>query len=132
MKKVTRKKNSILVKSSGEAQSYSSWIADLKRRYRATQIKAAVAVNSALIEFYWNLGKDIAEKFAEGARYGSRFFEKVSFDMRAEFPNDTGFSPRNIRYCQGFYCLYSAASILQQLVAKSVRRNTSSKNPDNT
>ena len=57
MKKETRKKSSALVKSGGEAQSYTAWIADLKRRYRATQIKAAVAVNSALIEFYWNLGK---------------------------------------------------------------------------
>ena len=83
-----RKKSTAPVKSDGNGaeKSYAAWIADLKRRYRATQIKAAVAVNSALIEFYWNLGKDIAEKFAEEARYGSRFFEKVSFDMRAEFP----------------------------------------------
>ena len=82
---------------------------------------AAVAVNSALIEFYWNLGKDIAEKFAEEARCGSRFFEKISFDMRAEFPNDSGFSPQNIRYCQDFYCLYSVAQILPQVAAKCVR-----------
>ena len=122
-KKETRKKGSALVKSnrSGVEQSYTAWIADLKRRYRATQIKAAVAVNSALIEFYWNLGKDISEKFAEEAKYGSRFFEMVSHDMRTEFPNDSGFSPRNIRYCQGFYRLYSATEILQQVVAKSVK-----------
>ncbi len=100
---------------------YAAWIADLKRRYRATQIKAAVAVNSALIEFYWNLGKDISEKFTEEAKYGSRFFQKVSNDMRTEFPNDSGFSPRNIRYCQSFYRLYSTAEILQQVVAKSVK-----------
>ena len=130
MKKVTRKKSSTLVKSDGEAQSYSAWIADLKRRYRATQIKAAVAVNSALIEFYWNLGKDMTEKFAEEAGYGSRFFEKVSFDMRTEFPNDTGFSPRNIRYCQDFYLLYSAAPILPQVVAKSAKgKRAASKMP---
>ena len=97
-KNEVRKKSSALVKSNvdGVEKSYAAWIADLKHRYRATQIKAAVAVNTALIEFYWNLGKGIAEKFAEEARYGSRFFEKVSFDMRAEFPNDSGFSPRNI------------------------------------
>ena len=112
------------------AGSYLNWIADLKRRYRATQIKAAVAVNSALIEFYWNLGKDIAEKFAVEARYGSRFFEKISFDMRAEFPNDSGFSPRNIRYCQDFYCLNSAAPILPQVVAKSAKgKRAASKMP---
>ena len=104
--------------ASGESMSYTAWIVELKRRYRATQIKAAVAVNSALIEFYWNLGRDISEKFANEARYGSRFFEKISSDMRAEFPNDSGFSPRNIRYCQGFYRLYSTAEILQQVVAK--------------
>ena len=74
MKKVTRKKNSILVKSGEEAQSYTAWIADLKRRYRATQVKAAGAVNSALIEFYWNLGKDIREKYVGTKIYGTGFF----------------------------------------------------------
>ena len=122
-------KKAVLARKTGNvsARSYLNWIADLKRRYRATQIKAAVAVNSALIEFYWNLGRDISEKFAEEARYGSRFFEKINFDMRAEFPNDSGFSPRNIRYCQNFYRLYSSAQIVQQLVAKSAsgKRDTS-------
>ena len=33
-------------------------------------------------------------------------------------PTDTVSSPRNIRYCQDFYRLYSAAPILQQVVAK--------------
>ena len=42
--------------TSVESASYASWIAELKHRYRAVQIKAAVAVNSALIEFYWSLG----------------------------------------------------------------------------
>ena len=102
--------------------AYAAWIADLKKRWRATQIKAAVAVNSALIEFYWNLGRDIAEKFPAEARYGSRFFEKVSRDMREDFPGDSGFSTRNIRYCLNFYRLYSVPLILPQPVAKSRRR----------
>ena len=33
-------------------------------------------------------------------------------------PTDTVSSPRNIRYCQDFYRLFSAAPILQQVVAK--------------
>lgn len=101
------------------SHSYASWIADLKQRWRATQIKAAVAVNSALIEFYWKLGRDLAEDFAEEARYGSRFFEKVSRDMKAEFPGDSGFSARNVRYCLSFYKLYAFPRILQQAVAGS-------------
>lgn len=34
-----------------ETQEYRNGIADLKRRYRTTQVKSAVAVNSALIKF---------------------------------------------------------------------------------
>ena len=113
MKKVTRTKSSTLVKSSGEAQSYSSWIADLKLRYRATQIKAAVAVNSALIEFYWNLGKDISEKYP-GKKRNIAFFANLSRDLCSGMSDIRGLSERNIRYSLAFYELYG---YLQQVVA---------------
>ena len=53
---------------------YKKWLAELKHRYRSMQIKAAVSVNSVLIEFYWNLGKDISEKYSKSAFYGTSFF----------------------------------------------------------
>lgn len=40
-------------------ENYVSWIAELKKRYKNSQIKAAVAVNRELLSFYWHLGKDI-------------------------------------------------------------------------
>ena len=75
-------------------KSYRSWISELKKRYRATQIKAAVSVNRALLEFYWFLGKDISEKYP-GRRRNVGFFEKLSEDLRLEIPNTRGFSPSN-------------------------------------
>ena len=114
MKKVTRKKSSTLVKSRGEEQSYTAWIADLKRRYRATQIKAAVAVNSALIEFYWNLGKDIAEKYPK-SKLGNEFYRRLSADLRDDEPTMTGLSPTNLKYSGYFYRLYSTTTSGQQL-----------------
>jgi hypothetical protein len=41
---------------------YKTWLTELKSKIRSVQIKAALAVNSALIEFYWELGKMISEK----------------------------------------------------------------------
>ena len=113
MKKETRKKSSSLVRSGGETQSYTAWIADLKRRYRATQIKAAVAVNSALIEFYWNLGKDISEKYP-GKKRNIAFFANLSRDLCSGMSDISGLSERNIRYSLAFYELYG---YLPQLVA---------------
>ena len=106
--------------ASGESTSYASWIVELKRRYRATQIKAAVAVNSALIEFYWNLGKDISEKYVGTKIYGSGFFSRLSADLKGAIPGADGLSTQNLRYCLHFYELYGGAKILPQLVGKLV------------
>lgn len=107
------------------AKDYASWIGELKKRYRATQIKAAVAVNSALIEFYWNLGKDISEKYADSKIYGTDFFVKLSTDLRRAIPESKGFSTQNLRYCRHFYDCYHSEEvdpkIFQQLVGELVQ-----------
>lgn len=87
------------------AKEYRKWIAELKVRYRATQIKAAVAVNSAMLEFYWNLGQDIAAMYP-GKKRNVHFFENLSNDLCLDIPNPIGLSPSNIRYSLRFYELY--------------------------
>ena len=123
-KKETRKKSEALVKSNenGVVQSYIAWIADLKRRYRATQIKAAIAVNSALIEFYWNLGKDISEKYP-GKKRDAGFFHKLSMDLQCEIPDATGLSVTNIKYARYFFELYSVVPYRPQVVDDNEHRD---------
>ena len=101
--------------ASDESTSYASWIVELKRRYRATQIKAAVAVNSALIEFYWNLGRDIAERYQE-ANLGNDFYRQMSFDLKDGNPEAKGLSPQTLKYCGYFYRLYAIPAGGQQVV----------------
>ena len=40
-------------------KDYIQWIKDLSSRYRRSQIKASVKVNQEMLQFYWELGKDI-------------------------------------------------------------------------
>ena len=75
-------------------QDYKKWIAELKQKVYSTQIKSSIAVNSALIVFYWDLGKMIADK--ENV-WGSKLIEQVSRDLKAEFPEMKGFSVRNLK-----------------------------------
>jgi len=79
---------------------YKIWINELKKQVRSVQIKAAIAVNSELIKFYWDLGKSISEKQAE---WGSKFLENLSSDLQDEFPEMKGFSVTNLKYCKLFY-----------------------------
>ena len=85
---------------------YSNWIAELKQKYLQQRMKAVVAVNSSLLQFYWNLGKDISEKNLDN-KYGSQFYKQLSNDLAAQIPNVKGFSPTNLKYTKYFYELYS-------------------------
>ena len=67
-------------------KEYAEWIKALSQRFRQSQIKAAVRVNSELLQFYWSLGKDIVERDMEN-KYGSGFFKNLSLDLKDEFPD---------------------------------------------
>ena len=104
-------------------KQYQKWIHSLKKRYRATQIKAAVAVNSAMLEFYWSLGADISRMYP-GKKRNLNFFENLSNDLCLGIDNPKGLSVTNIRYAFRFYELYSRIPqvsegnvYLQQVVA---------------
>lgn len=87
-------------------EQYIIWILDLKQKIQQSQIKAAIQVNSALIEIYWDLGKKITERNFENS-YGSGFFSQLSKDLRSEFPEIKGFSESNLKYCKRFYLFYN-------------------------
>lgn len=96
---------------------YRNWIADIGFRFKRSQIKAATKVNEEMLLFYWELGRDI-EAMKPQNLYGSNFYKKISKDLTKELPDVKSFSPRNLRYMNDFYLLYSDAVDLRQTVAE--------------
>ncbi|MCR5456208.1 MAG: PDDEXK nuclease domain-containing protein [Bacteroidales bacterium] len=92
--------------------NYIQWLSELKKRYRQNQVKAAVRINSAMLEFYWTLGRDIVAMHVE-SKYGSGFFNQLSLDLKKEFPKDTGFSVTNIKYMKRWYLFYYEEVIIR-------------------
>ena len=85
---------------------YRTWIRDIASRYRQSQIRAAVRVNSEMLRYYWQVGCDIHNRQFEN-RYGSRFYANASRDLRAELGVNEGLSESSIRYSVRFYELYA-------------------------
>ena len=86
-------------------KDYLHWIKELSTRFRRSQVKASVRVNQVMLQFYWELGKDIVEKKAE-SRWGSGFMKNLSRDLKEENPDATCFSETNLLYMKNFYLLY--------------------------
>ena len=99
--------------------NYANWIQEIGKRYRGSQIKAAVKVNSEMLQFYWSLGQDIVEQQFENT-YGSGFFSRLSKDLKDIIPDSGGFSIQNLHYMKKFYLLYNQyLKNLPQVVGKS-------------
>ena len=104
-------------------KDYILWVKELVKRYRGSQIKAAIKVNKEILRYYWELGKDIEEKQADN-KYGSKFYATLSRDLRHEMPDVEGLSETSIRYAKRFYVLYNQQIInLPQLVEESEKAN---------
>ena len=86
-------------------EGYVQWMADIKQRFRQSQLKAAVRVNTTMLEFYWSVGRDLVALRAE-ERWGSGVVKQFALDMRQAFPNETGFSYSNVKYMKQWYLYY--------------------------
>lgn len=102
-------------------EGYVQWMADIKQRFRQSQIKAAVRVNTAMLEFYWSLGRDMVELRAE-SKWGSGFFDQLSLDLRTAFPEETGFSVTNLKYMKRWYAFYNERFANRQRLVDEIRQ----------
>ena len=95
-------------------EEYRNWIKELGERYRKSQIKSAIRVNNEMLLFYWSIGRDIKDKHAR-SKWGNKFFENMSNDLKDAIPDVKSFSPTNLRYMVRFYEAFKYLEIFPQV-----------------
>jgi predicted nuclease of restriction endonuclease-like (RecB) superfamily len=99
-------------------KEYIYWLSEIKSKIKSAQIKAALAANSEMIALYWDLGKSIIEK-QEVEKWGSSVVERLSRDLKREFPEMNGFSRTNLFAMRQFYLFYkNSPQFVQQVVGQ--------------
>jgi predicted nuclease of restriction endonuclease-like (RecB) superfamily len=89
---------------------------DIKNILAQARGKARAAVNSAMVEAYWLIGRRIVEEEQQGenrAEYGKRLIEDLSTALTADFGR--GFSYANLYNCRQFYLKFPEQEILYTL-----------------
>src|SRR5690554_6033850 len=103
--------------SNNEYQSLKKEIGELLARGRE---QAARAVNTILVETYWNIGRHIVEFEQSGkekSEYGSNLLDRLSKDLTLEFGK--GFSRSNLVYIRKFYLAFSKSETLSHQLSWS-------------
>ncbi len=96
-------------------KEYVEWLSDVKTRFRQCQIKAAIRVNTTILELYWSIGRDLVALRAE-ERWGAGVVKQFALDMRQAFPDITGFSLTNVKYMKRWYLFYNEQDAKSQRV----------------
>ena len=86
---------------------------------KMTRVVIANRLCVSLSKLYWTIGKRLSsEKLEKG--YGGKVVEQLSVDLKSEFPDTDGFSPRSLWDMKRFYDFYTDADqILPQAAAVS-------------
>jgi hypothetical protein len=96
---------------------YAAALAAAKTAIQSAQTRAVLAVNSELIGLYWDLGRLILDRQAAEA-YGTKVVERLSIDLRREFPQMRGLSPGNLDYMRRLAAAWPDREVSLQLVGK--------------
>jgi len=94
---------------------YPAFVADLKERIRAAQVRASLAVNRELVLLYWQIGRDLLSRQQQEG-WGAKVIDRLSRDLRLAFPNMKGFSPRNLVYMQTLARAYPDEALRNRLL----------------
>lgn len=97
---------------------YRDWLLAIKAKIAITQVRIAKAANSVLLDFYWELGKDISIKTNE-AKWGSKVIDQLAIDLKKELPSLKGFSRTNLYYIKQFYEIFSKPEYQKLFVPQS-------------
>lgn len=85
----------------------ADFIVEIKQIINKARQKAYAAINSAMIEAYWQLGKRIVEQEQQGkdrADYGTQLLKTLSKELTGEFGK--GFSVNSLYYYRHFYIAF--------------------------
>jgi predicted nuclease of restriction endonuclease-like (RecB) superfamily len=95
-------------------RSYAPLLADIATLIEQARHRAAAAVNSAMTELYWNIGRLVVQHEQGGSRradYGAEVIARLANDLTARFGR--GFSRRNVEQMRAFFLQHELGPISQ-------------------
>ena len=100
-----------------KSNEYKELISGIKFQIKNSRQKALLAVNEQLLILYWNIGNIILE-YQDKSGWGAKVVDSIAKEIKLEFQDLKGFSPRNLKYMRKFALEYKNLEFVQQVVAQ--------------
>ena len=100
-----------------QGTEYKSWRCRIEAMIEHSKLKAVMSVNEEMLALYWKIGNDILEK-QRTLGWGAQVVNQLSADLIRRFPDDRGYSVRNLNNMLRFAKAYPHFPIWQVPLAK--------------
>lgn len=101
----------------GLPAGYHKTLAELKDFLRKARVQTVLAANASMVLAYWEMGRTILKR-QESEGWGAKVVDRLSFDLKKEFPDMQGLSPRNLKYMRAFAAAWPDRAIVQGALAQ--------------
>ena len=95
-------------------KTYNKIIDSIIQDINKTQLDIMVNANISLVNLYYRIGKVLYDN----SKWGNKFLDKLAIELNNTYPNQKGFSIRNLKYMKAFYSEYYNDLEFVQLVAQ--------------
>lgn len=96
---------------------FHKFVEEIDSRIQQARISASLAVNKALLQLYWDIGREIVKRQEQYGR-GKSVVEELARELQERNGKATGFSARNLWRMRNFYESFPDQEILPPAVAE--------------
>lgn len=106
MSKDTNIQSAINDRSVDDFRNYAALLRQIKQRVLLAQQRAIYAANEEMLRMYWDIGK-MLQQSQQTDGWGKKTLQRLSVDLKNDYPEIKGFSVRNMQYMMQFFGEYN-------------------------
>ena len=87
-------------------RSYATLLRQIKQRVSLAQQRSIYAANEEMLRMYWDIG-GMLQQSQQTDGWGKKTLQRLSVDLKNDYPEIKGFSVRNMQCMMQFFCEYN-------------------------
>ena len=100
-------------------RGYAALLRQIKQRVSIAQQRAIYAANEELLQMYWDIG-GMLQQSQQADGWGKKTLQRLSVDLRNDYPEIKGFSVRNMQCMMQFFCEYNQELTMVKSVSSAI------------
>ena len=101
-------------------RNYAALLRQIRQRVLLAQQRAIFAANEEMLRMYWDIGK-MLQQSQQADGWGRKTLQRLSVDLKNDYPEIKGFSVRNMQCMMQFFDEYNQELTMVKVLPPQLR-----------